>query len=188
MRYITTFLILLNTTLLLAQENTARKDLADFTTPFVMRNLYSGNAIGFNFPVTEESFDWRLIDLSAQKLYEPVSAGFGLSLIQIAQSKNPNLCLALDRSNNRLTQKNCKEDLSSKKYDTVFTIIPSSTTAVQLKAYSKGGVLCVNYDPSVSTRNPFIFRLCNLDRKKQIDLKELFVLIPSYKSSKVTNP
>lgn len=160
-------------------------DLLNFTAQISIRNLYSGDMI----TLRTDRFSWKIQDVYLPQGVEDLFATkFGLTPVQFVDTVRGRVCLAF--SEGHLRTKTCYEDIVNKQYETVFTIIPTTTTAVQLRLFVNGGKQCLVYsdNPKLPFRRPFDLAPCNLTKGTKIDLQQLFVILPPYVPSKVTNP
>lgn len=162
-------------------------ELPDFTAQVTIRNLYSGDAISLR----NDRFNWTLKEMTLPEelqFRDPYAKLFRLGTVQFRDVKRDNVCLAF--SEGHLRPKGCFEDVTNRQLETVFSIIPTTTTAVQLRSLAGDGRKCLVFgknDLTIETR-PFLLKPCNLDANTQIDLKELFLILPPFTPSKVTNP
>ncbi|RKO64733.1 cytolethal distending toxin subunit A [Campylobacter sp. P255] len=164
----------------------SKGDLPDFTPMFAIRSLETGISLS---PFREssnklEDQNWilREIILSDElKQKDTLAEKLPFGYVQFANPSNDDLCLAILESG-FFGGKSCKEDLKDGKLETVFSIMPTTTSAVQIRSLVLGGRECmvVFNNPQVPIEQRFGIQQCTLDDPALfLELYELMFLTPA---------
>ncbi|WP_066389259.1 toxin [Helicobacter himalayensis] len=162
-------------------------DLEEFTPPVSIRSAYSGDIVGFG-----EDRNWVLRDipLTDDMLRDDPFKDFHLGAVQFVQLGTQDTCLAIDESG-FFTRKSCQKDLESKKYETLYTIIPTTTPAVQIRSFvlEKNECMTVFNNPTLPSGRGIGIRPCDVDSSIPfVDLSNLFLLNPPIRQALLINP
>ncbi|MCR6590731.1 cytolethal distending toxin, subunit C [Campylobacter insulaenigrae] len=160
-------------------------DLSDFSPPFAIRSLETGITLSPFREVSKDLLDqnWLLREiilspeLKARDLYaERLPFGY----VQFVNPLDKDVCLAIDESG-FFVGKPCSGDLQSGKLETVFSIMPTTTSAVQIRSLVQGGGECIQtfFNPNVPIEKRFGIRPCILDTALFADVSELMFLSPA---------
>ncbi|TXE83270.1 cytolethal distending toxin subunit A [Campylobacter peloridis] len=160
-------------------------DLPDFTPMFSIRSLETGISLS---PFREtsqrlEDQNWVLKEiilddeLKKKDLYAD-KLPFGY--VQFVNPTDNDICLAILESG-FFGGKSCKDDLKDGKLETVFSIMPTTSPAVQIRSLVEGGGECMVtfFNPNVPIENRFGIQPCTLDPALFLDLYELMFFTPA---------
>lgn len=160
-------------------------DLPDFTPMFSIRSLETGISLSpfRNTSKKLEDQNWilREIILSKElKKKDTLADDLPFGYVQFVNPSNDDLCLAILESG-FFGGKSCKKDLEDGKLETVFSIMPTTTSAVQIRSLVEGGDQCMItfFNPNVPVENRFGIKRCILDPGLFLDLNELMFLTPA---------
>lgn len=164
---------------------TPTEDLPDFTTSFILRSAYDGETIFFN----RKHFSWNLKEIEVTQEFkdiDPLSGLFKLGLTQFVSTADSSLCIAIQESGS-LGLKSCEEDLQDKKFETVFSIIPTLTSAVQIRSLvlNKDECISVFDNPRLPGGTGFGISKCDFDRLFPIDLRNLILILPAVNNADI---
>lgn len=161
-------------------------DFVEFTAPVSIRSAFSGDIVGFG---KDRNWTIRDIPLTEDMLKDDPFKDFGLGAVQFVQLGTQDVCLALGEDG-LFTRKNCNEDLDSKKYETLYTIIPTTTPAVQIRSFvlDKNECMTVFNNPQLPRGRGIGIRPCDVDSLFSVDLDNLFLLNPPIRDARLINP
>lgn len=161
-----------------AQEPT--EDLPDFTPQFSIRSLYSGDIL-ISKKSSMPTPNWKIRsvvipDLAKNDIIETV---FKLGYVQFYHPNDDNRCIGIDEAG-FFTDRNCKQDIDSKKYETIFSIMPTNTGAVQIRSMvlNKNECVSIFHNPQIPRGRDFGINPCGFSALVFIDLKSLIILAP----------
>lgn len=160
-------------------------DLSDFTPMFSIRSLETGISLS---PFREtskklEDQNWILkeIQLSDElKRKDKYAQKLPFGYVQFVNPSDNDLCLAILESG-FFGGKSCQGDLKDGKLETVFSIMPTTGPAVQIRSLVLGGGECIVtfFNPNVPIENRFGIQTCTLDSALFLDLNELMFFTPA---------
>lgn len=164
--------------------NPSQGGLPDFTAMFSIRSLETGISLS-PFRTTSQKLEdqnWILREimlsdeLKAKDLYAD-KLPFGY--VQFVNPSDDDLCLAILESG-FFGGKSCSGDLKDGKLETVFSIMPTTSPAVQIRSLVQGGEECMVtfFNPNVPIENRFGIQPCTLDPALFLDLNELMFFSP----------
>ncbi|EAJ6150498.1 MULTISPECIES: cytolethal distending toxin subunit A [Campylobacter] len=161
-------------------------DLPDFTPMFAIRSLETGISLSpFRDSSTKlEDQNWilREIVLSEElKQKDTLADKLPFGYVQFVNPSDDDLCLAILESG-FFGGKSCKQDLEDGKLETVYSIMPTTTSAVQIRSLVLGGVECmvVFNNPQVPIEQRFGIQQCTLDDPALfLELYELMFFTPA---------
>ncbi|MCV3386036.1 cytolethal distending toxin subunit A [Campylobacter lari] len=160
-------------------------DLEDFTPMFAIRSLETGISLSpFRYSSEKlEEQNWFLkeiilSDALKQKDRYAVQRPFGY--VQFINPRGADVCLAV-LSEKSFGVKSCKQDLQDGQMQTVFSVMPTTSSAVQIRSLTHGGVKCMStfYDAYIPIENRFGLDDCTVNPSVPIALKELFFFTPA---------
>ncbi|CAM4073920.1 cytolethal distending toxin subunit A [Campylobacter armoricus] len=163
----------------------SKGDLSDFTPMFAIRSVETGISLS-PFRDTSDKLEdqnWILREIilsddlkKKDRLAERLPFGY----VQFVNPSDDDLCLAILESG-FFGGKSCKEDLKDGKLETVFSIMPTTTPAVQIRSLVEGGEECMVtfFNPNVPIENRFGIQKCTLDPGLFLDLNELMFFTPA---------
>ncbi|MBZ7935056.1 MULTISPECIES: RICIN domain-containing protein [Campylobacter] len=130
-------------------------DLPDYTPMFAIRSLQTGISISIfresSQDLTDQNWVLREITLSDKlKAKDTLADKFPFGYVQFVNPNDDDICLAILESG-FFGVKSCKGDLEDEKLETVFSIMPTTSSAVQIRSLVLGGVECIS-----TFRNPQI--------------------------------
>lgn len=179
------FLLMLTLCLNLAfsQDLPRKDDFEDITNLFQIRNLQNGIAINVLRDGSMDSQNWRLKEFTlSPKLAQKDKIGklWKFGYVQFMHPTQKDSCLAILESG-FLGIKSCKGDLDDEKLETVFSIIPTSAGAVQIRSLVLETDECLSAfeNPNVPIENRFGILPCGLDSFFLIDTAQLFFFAPA---------
>lgn len=160
-------------------------DLPDFTPMFAIRSLETGISLS---PFREtssklEDQNWILKEIILSddlKKKDELTEDLPFGYVQFIHPSDEDLCLAILESGFFGT-KSCLSDLKDAKLETVFSIMPTTTPAVQIRSLVEGGRECMVtfFNPNVPIENRFGIQPCTLDPALFLDLNELMFFTPA---------
>ncbi|WP_276891762.1 toxin [Helicobacter japonicus] len=163
------------------------EDLPDFTAPFSLRNLFTGDLLA---PDSKRP-NWNLkqVTLDEEIRKSDPFDSFKLGAMQFVNTEDSKLCLGIDESG-FFALKSCEEDLKSKKLETVFTIIPTTTAAVQIRSFVLDKTECIAafFNPRLPTGRGIGITPCDVDSAFHIDMRKLMLILPPLMEAKTINP
>lgn len=163
------------------------EDMPDFTPPFSLLSAYDGSPL----IIDERQINWTLREIEDRRLVQQLRAldpwfSFRLSYVQFVRPDNKDVCLSISESG-KFVGKSCEEDLTSGKFESVFSIIPTTTSAVQIRSMVLRADECITF-----FENPrgFGFGLdyCDVDRLFNVGLHNLMLIMPPYGEATPINP
>ncbi|MDE5602645.1 MAG: toxin [Helicobacter sp.] len=153
------------------------EDLPDYTSPISLVSAYSGNLLF----IDEKQLNWNIkeVILTEDIIKRDPFARFGLGAVQFVKPDNASVCLGIDESG-FFKGKSCTEDLKSKKLETVFTIIPTITGAVQIRSFVQNANECISVfdNPTLPHGRDFGIAPCGVDSFFNIKLRNLMLILP----------
>lgn len=168
----------------------------EFTPPLSLRSLDTGLPLIVNLNKTDETFNWNLREV---KTFNPsiISSiksidnfrNLKFEYIQFVSTNDINLCLAIDESG-LFTLKSCGDDLSSKKFETVYQLIPMNIDAVQIRSLVLNGNECISTfeNPNLEPWQRVGINRCTLDETFIADIKRLWAIMPELRAAMVLLP
>lgn len=163
------------------------QDLPNFTPSFSLRSAFNGVAL----TVDRNQINWDLFEITDEKQIEILSkndpfASFNLGYVQFVSLDDKDKCMAINESGN-FVLKSCKEDLDKDERESVFSFIPTSTSAVQIRSMVLKANECISV---VDTPSGSIFGLkpCSVKSLTFIDLRNLLLILPPFEASTLINP
>lgn len=161
-------------------------DFVEFTTPVSIRSALTGDIVGFG---KDRNWVIRDIPLTEDMLKNDPFRNFNLGAVQFVQLGTQDVCLALDEDG-LFTRKPCNADLDSKKYETLYTIIPTTKPAVQIRSFvlDKNECMAVFNNPRLPRGRGIGIRPCDVDSFFSVDLDVLFLLNPPIRDAMLINP
>ena len=160
------------------------EDLPDFTPSFMIRSAYDGSVL----TIDEKQLNWNLREItddSGIKERDPWPF-FKLSYVQFVSPNNADVCLAIDESG-KFVGKSCKKDIESKKLETLFSIIPTTTSAVQIRSMVLNADECITFF-NTPRKSGFGINSCDVDRLFNVDLRNLMLILPPFQAAVPINP
>jgi len=157
-------------------------DFDNITNLFQIRNLQNGIAINIQRKGDLNTQNWALREFDLdEKLKEKdlLRDKWNFSYVQFLSATTKDGCLAIDESG-FLMIKSCKDDLASGRLETVFSIIPTESGAVQIRSLVLESNECLSAfdNPNVPIEKRFGIVPCALDFDFLIDTSELFFFTP----------
>ncbi|EAK1935984.1 cytolethal distending toxin subunit A [Campylobacter jejuni] len=164
----------------------SKGDLPDFTPMFAIRSLETGISLSPFRESSErlEDQNWilREIILSDElKQKDTLAEKLPFGYVQFVNPSDDDLCLAILESG-FFGGKSCKQDLKEGKLETIFSIMPTTTSAVQIRSLVLGGTECmiVFNNPQVPIEQRFGIQQCTLDDPALfLELYELMFFTPA---------
>ena len=160
------------------------EDLSDFTAPFSLVSLMSGELLAPDFK--KPNWNLKQISLDAAVKKSDPFAGFKLEDVQFVNADEPNLCLAIDESGD-FKLKNCAEDLREGRLESVFTIIPTIGAGVQIRSFVLSKTECVAafLNPRLPSGVGIGINPCAVDRRFNVPLRNIMLILPPLRGAKV---
>lgn len=156
------------------------EDLPDFTPPVSIRSLYSGDIL-ISKDSPKPTPNWKVNEVFLPELAKTdfVEIAFKLGYIQFVHPEDPSICLGIDESG-FFKDKNCDDDIKQKKYETIFSIMPTNTTAVQIRSLvqEKSECISVFLNPQIPRGRDFGIKPCGFSALVLIDLEGLLFIAP----------
>ena len=168
----------------------------EFTPPLSLRSLDTGIPIIVNLNGPNETFNWNLREVKAFNpgIIKNIQAiddfrNLKFEYIQFVSTNDINLCLAIDESG-LFTLKSCSADLDSKKFETVYQLIPMNTDAVQIRSLVLNGKECISTfdNPNLEPWQRVGINRCTLDETFIADIKRLWAIMPEIRAATVLLP
>lgn len=105
--------------------------------------------------------------------------------VQFTHPSDKDLCLAIAPSG-FFVGKSCSIDLQKEEMETVFSIMPTTTSAVQIRSLVLNSNECIKtfYNPNIPIHKRFGIGPCILDTALFADLNELMILTPALLGAK----
>ena len=163
------------------------EDLPDFTAPFSLRSLATGDLLAPDYRKPNWNLKQVILDDQTRKS-DPFDS-FNLGAMQFVNTEDSKLCLGIDESG-FFALKDCEEDLKSKKLETVFTIIPTTTAAVQIRSFVLDKTECISvfFNPRLPSGRGIGITPCSVDKIFSIDMRKLMLILPPLVEAKTINP
>lgn len=168
----------------------------EFTPPLSLRSLDTGLPLIVNLNKTDETFNWNLREVKAfnPSIISSIKSidnfrNLKFEYIQFVSTNDINMCLAIDESG-LFTLKSCSDDLSSKKFETVYQLIPMNTDAVQIRSLVLNGNECISTfeNPNLEPWQRVGINRCTLDETFIADIKRLWAIMPELRAAMVLLP
>lgn len=168
----------------------------EFTPPLSLRSLDTGLPLIVNLNKTDETFNWNLREVKAfnPSIISSIKSidnfrNLKFEYIQFVSTNDINMCLAIDESG-LFTLKSCSDDLSNKKFETVYQLIPMNTDAVQIRSLVLNGKECISTfeNPNLEPWQRVGINRCTLDETFIADIKRLWAIMPELKAAMVLLP
>ncbi|MCI6217379.1 MAG: toxin [Helicobacter sp.] len=162
------------------------QDLDEFTPPISIRSVLSGDFLGSG---KDRNWVIRNIPVTEDILRDDPFAGFNLGAVQFVLVDTKDTCLAILETG-LFGIKSCKEDLDRKEYETLYTIIPTTTPAVQIRSFvlSKNECMVAFKNPRLPRGRGIGLRPCDVDRWLNVSMDVLFLLNPPIRDAVLINP
>lgn len=163
------------------------EDLPDFTAPFSLRSLATGDLLAPDY--RKPNWNLKQVDLDEQIRKSDPFDKFNLGAMQFVNADDPKSCLGIDESG-FFALKNCEEDLKSKNFETVFTIIPTTSSAVQIRSFVLDKTECISvfFNPRLPPGRGIGITPCSVDKILTINLYKLMLILPPLVEAKTINP
>jgi hypothetical protein len=168
----------------------------EFTPPLSLRSLDTGLPLIVNLNKTDETFNWNLREVKAfnPSIISSIKSidnfrNLKFEYIQFVSTNDINMCLAIDESG-LFTLKSCSDDLNSKKFETVYQLIPMNTDAVQIRSLVLNGNECISTfeNPNLEPWQRVGINRCTLDETFIADIKRLWAIMPELRAAMVLLP
>ena len=168
----------------------------EFTPPLSLRSLDTGLPLIVNLNQTDETFNWNLREVKAfnPSIISSIKSidnfrNLKFEYIQFVSTNDINMCLAIDESG-LFTLKSCGDDLNSKKFETVYQLIPMNTDAVQIRSLVLNGNECISTfeNPNLEPWQRVGINRCTLDETFIADIKRLWAIMPELRAAMVLLP
>ena len=168
----------------------------EFTPPLSLRSLDTGLPLIVNLNKSDETFNWNLREVKAfnPSIISSIKSidnfrNLKFEYIQFVSTNDINMCLAIDESG-LFTLKSCSDDLNSKKFETVYQLIPMNTDAVQIRSLVLNGKECISTfeNPNLEPWQRVGINRCTLDETFIADIKRLWAIMPEIKAAMVLLP
>ena len=168
----------------------------EFTPPLSLRSLDTGLPLIVNLNKTDETFNWNLREVKAfnPSIISSIKSidnfrNLKFEYIQFVSTNDINMCLAIDESG-LFTLKSCSDDLSNKKFETVYQLIPMNTDAVQIRSLVLNGKECISTfeNPNLEPWQRVGINRCTLDETFIADIKRLWAIMPEIRAAMVLLP
>lgn len=168
----------------------------EFTPPLSLRSLDTGLPLIVNLNKTDETFNWNLREVKAfnPSIISSIKSidnfrNLKFEYIQFVSTNDINMCLAIDESG-LFTLKSCGDDLNSKKFETVYQLIPMNTDAVQIRSLVLNGNECISTfeNPNLEPWQRVGINRCTLDETFIADIKRLWAIMPEIRAAMVLLP
>ena len=168
----------------------------EFTPPLSLRSLDTGLPLIVNLNKTDETFNWNLREVKAfnPSIISSIKSidnfrNLKFEYIQFVSTNDINMCLAIDESG-LFTLKSCGDDLNSKKFETVYQLIPMNTDAVQIRSLVLNGKECISTfeNPNLEPWQRVGINRCTLDETFIADIKRLWAIMPEIRAAMVLLP
>lgn len=176
--------LLLFLSLLVLKADTPRKDdFENITSLFQIRSVRNGIALNIERKGDFNTQNWflREFDLPDDlRLRDTLKDKWDFAYVQFISAAKKGFCLAIDESG-FLALKSCADDIKEKKLETVFSIIPTESGAVQIRSLVLEANECLSTfeNPNVPIEKRFGILPCSLDFDFYIDTTELFFFTPA---------
>ncbi len=161
-----------------------RDDFENITQRFQIRNVRNGIALNIDRKGDFNTQNWFLRDFGLDPDFirgkDPLAKSWGFGYVQFVDPRNQDRCLSIGEDG-FLHYKSCKGDIQSKAFESVFSIIPTSSGAVQIRSLVLEANECLSAfeNPNVPIERRFGIQPCSLDFDFLIDTSELFFFTPA---------
>ena len=163
------------------------EDLPDFTAPLLIRSAMVGD---FLAPDTSKpNWNLRQVTLTEQMRRGDPFDKFNLGAVQFVNVKDSKMCLGIDESG-FFALKSCKDDLKSGKFETLFTIMPTTSGAVQIRSFvgNKDECISIFFNPTLPRGYDFGINPCSVDSYFDVRFTSIMLLVPPLIEAKTINP
>ncbi len=162
-----------------------RQDLPDFTPSFSLRSAFNGVALSVS-----DKINWTLHEITDTQYLDKFAkndpfASFSLGYVQFL-SADTQECMAISPSG-VFVLKSCQEDLDRNELESVFSLIPTTTSAVQIRSMVLKADECISV-VDVAQGSIFGLQPCSVKSLSLIDLRNLMLILPSLEASTLINP
>ena len=164
-------------------ENPGEGDLQDFTQIFSLRSLENGIVLSVFRDSTELLHqNWRLRELvltaqlrAKDKMADKAPFGY----VQFVTPTQDDTCMAILPSG-FFGAKSCSRDLEEGALETVFSIMPTTTSAVQIRSLVLNSNECIGtfFNPNVPIEKRFGLKRCTFDPFSVILPEDLMIITP----------
>ncbi|ABK82032.1 hypothetical protein Q4Y15_000268 [Campylobacter fetus] len=160
----------------------ADDDETNFTPLVSIRSLYSGVILSMeDNPSSLIKTNWNLREITLPYI---ISKDYPFGTVQFVSPVNDNVCLGLSLAG-KLTTMSC-ESTAVGNYGSVFSILPTNTSAVQIEAVAGlNECLSIVNSYASSSMDKFGVRKCIKDPNKNILLENLIVIGSAFMPAKV---
>ncbi|MBZ7946177.1 cytolethal distending toxin subunit A [Campylobacter sp. RM10541] len=160
-------------------------DLPDYTPMFAIRSLDTGISVSVfresSQDLTDQNWVLREIILSDKlKAKDTLADKLPFGYVQFVNPNDDDICLAILESG-FFDAKSCKKDLEDEKLETVFSIMPTTSSALQIRSLVLGGVECMStfYNPQVALEKRIGIKKCIIGPGFFIDPSQLMFFTPA---------
>ncbi|EAH6711683.1 cytolethal distending toxin subunit Cj-CdtC [Campylobacter jejuni] len=159
-------------------------DLKDFTEMVSIRSLETGIFLSAFRDTSKDPIDqnWNIKEIvlsdelkQKDKLADELPFGY----VQFTNPKESDLCLAI-LEDGTFGAKSCQDDLKDGKLETVFSIMPTTTLAVQIRSLVLESDECIVtfFNPNIPIQKRFGIAPCTLDPIFFAEVNELMIITP----------
>ncbi len=159
-------------------------DLKDFTEMVSIRSLETGIFLSAFRDTSKDPIDqnWNIKEIvlsdelkQKDKLADELPFGY----VQFTNPKESDLCLAI-LEDGTFGAKSCQDDLKDGKLETVFSIMPTTTSAVQIRSLVLESDECIVtfFNPNIPIQKRFGIAPCTLDPIFFAEVNELMIITP----------
>lgn len=177
--------ILISICVFLSFVYSIEKESTDSTQMFSIRSLETGITLS---PFRDTSKDlkdqnWVLRDLNLSKelrAKDKMADKLPFGYVQFVNPQNSDICLAIT-PNGFFGGKSCSDDLKNGELETVFSLMPTTTSAVQIRSLVLNSDECIVtfYNPNIPIEQRFGLDFCTIDPVFFAELSELMFLTPA---------
>ena len=165
------------------------EDLPDFTPPVSIRSIYSGDIL-MSKDSKKPTPNWLIKEVFIPELAKMdfVEITHKLGYVQFKHPEDENICIGIDESG-FFMDKDCKQDIADKKYETVFSLMPTNTGAVQIRSLvqERGECISVFLNPQLPKGRDFGIKPCGFSALALIELEGLMFIAPPFGTSVINN-
>ncbi len=163
------------------------EDLPDFTAPFSLRSAMSGDLLAPDY--RKPNWNLKQVILNDKIRKSDPFDGFNLGAVQFVNTEDSKMCLGIDESG-FFALKSCEDDLREEKLETLFTIIPTTTSAVQIRSFVLDKTECIAtfFNPRLPAGRGIGISPCSVDSSLNIGLETLMLILPPLMEAKTINP
>lgn len=160
------------------------EDLHDFTPAFSLRSALAGDLLAPD--PNRPNWNLKQITLSEEIRKSDPFDSFGLGAVQFVNADDHNMCLAINEGG-FFRLKSCEEDLKDQKLETIFTIIPTTSAAVQIRSFVLTKTECIStfFNPRLPFGRGIGINPCSVDRLLDVNLKNLMLILPPLRPAKI---